>query len=205
MTDERKPTVLREEDRLADEPTAEAAALEWEESLPASRIRRRKRRFDDPLVNLTSMVDVLSVLMFFLLTIYTGGGYLTVLPEGLVLPNSNVSVNLTRNLEVAVLSDKILVEREPIGDDPRVFAENDELLLPALQAVLAARLHHPPGSARPPEGAQPPVVEGVALPETRVTIAADRSVPFRLLKKVMYTVDQAGFRRQSLAVKSVEG
>ena len=182
---------LREEDRVADAPAA-TATIEWEESLPVSRIRRRKRRFDDPLVNLTSMVDVLSVLMFFLLTIYTGGGYLTVLPDGLTLPNSTVTASLTRNLEVAVLTDKILVEREPVADDPRVFAENDDLLLPALQAVLAAK-------------APPPAADGAPVPETRVTIAADRTVPFRLLKKVMYTVDQAGFRRQSLAVKSVEG
>src|SRR5688500_18153873 len=119
--------VLREEDRVADE-RATATAIEWEESLPASRIRRRKRRFDDPLVNLTSMVDVLSVLMFFLLTIYTGGGYLTVLPPGLTLPNSTVTASLTRNLEVAVLSHRILVEREPVADDPRVFAEKDDLL-----------------------------------------------------------------------------
>ncbi len=190
--------VLREEDRVADE-RATATAIEWEESLPASRIRRRKRRFDDPLVNLTSMVDVLSVLMFFLLTIYTGGGYLTVLPPGLTLPNSTVTASLTRNLEVAVLADKILVEREPVADDPRVFAENDDLLLPALQAALAAKAPPPPAV---------PTAEGqVAAPaiETRVTIAADRTVPFRLLKKIMYTVDQAGFRRQSLAVKSVEG
>ena len=194
--------VLREEDRVADEPTAASAAIEWEESLPASRIRRRKRRFDDPLVNLTSMVDVLSVLMFFLLTIYTGGGYLTVLPPGLTLPNSTVTASLTRNLEVAVLSDKILVEREPVADDPRVFAENDDLLLPALQAALAAKA--PPPPAVPAANGQVAPATAPAI-ETRVTIAADRSVPFRLLKKIMYTVDQAGFRRQSLAVKSVEG
>ncbi|MGH7806066.1 MAG: biopolymer transporter ExbD [Candidatus Binatia bacterium] len=190
--------LLREEDRVGDERAA-TAAIEWEESLPASRIRRRKRRFDDPLVNLTSMVDVLSVLMFFLLTIYTGGGYLTVLPAGLTLPNSTVTASLTRNLEVAVLSDKILVEREPVADDPRVFAENDDLLLPALQAALAAKAPPPPVV---------PAAEGQVQtvgPEIRVTIAADRTVPFRLLKKIMYTVDQAGFRRQSLAVKSVEG
>jgi biopolymer transport protein ExbD len=188
--DEREVTVLSQADRL-DAPEAKTStALEWEESLPASRIRRRKRRFDDPLVNLTSMVDVLSVLMFFLLTIYTGGGYLTVLPQGLKLPTSTVTASLKRNLEVSVLSDRILVEREAVADDPRVFAENEELVLPALQAALAAKL---------PQG------EAANAAETRVTIAADRAVPFRLLKKVMYTVDQAGFRRQSLAVKSIEG
>jgi biopolymer transport protein ExbD len=193
--------LLREEDRVADE-RANATAIEWEESLPASRIRRRKRRFDDPLVNLTSMVDVLSVLMFFLLTIYTGGGYLTVLPPGLTLPNSTVTASLTRNLEVAVLADRILVEREPVADDPRVFAENDDLLLPALQAALAAKA--PPPPAVPAADGQVAATAAPAI-ETRVTIAADRTIPFRLLKKIMYTVDQAGFRRQSLAVKSVEG
>jgi biopolymer transport protein ExbD len=172
------PTTAAKPDRVA---------LDWEESRPASRIRRRKRRYEDPLVNLTSMVDVLSVLMFFLLTIYTGGGFLTVLPQGLVLPNSTTTASLTRNLEISVLKDKILVEREAVGDDPQLFAENEELLLPALQQALAA--HAPADEAD----------------DTRVTIAADRAIPFRLLKKVMYTVDQAGFRLQSLAVKSISG
>src|SRR5690606_22473305 len=99
-------------------------------SLPVSRLRRRKRHYEDPLVNLTSMVDVLSVLMFFLLTIYTGGGFLTVLPQGLTLPNSTTTADLTRNLEVSVLKDAILLEREPVGDDPQEFADNEELLLP---------------------------------------------------------------------------
>jgi biopolymer transport protein TolR len=168
-------------------PKPDRVALDWEESLPASRIRRRKRRYEDPLVNLTSMVDVLSVLMFFLLTIYTGGGFLTVLPQGLVLPNSTTTASLTRNLEVSVLKDKILVEREAVGDDPQLFADNEELLLPALQRALTA------------------LAPADETKDTRVTIAADRAIPFRLLKKVMYTVDQAGFRLQSLAVKSISG
>lgn len=168
-------------------PKPDRVAVDWEESQPASRIRRRKRQYVDPLVNLTSMVDVLSVLMFFLLTIYTGGGFLTVLPQGLTLPNSTTTADLTRNLEVSVLKDKILVEREPVADDPRAYADNEELLLPALQEALAA--HAPADPTK----------------DTRVTIAADRTIPFRLLKKIMYTVDQAGFRLQSLAVKSISG
>ena len=132
------------------------------------------------------MVDVLSVLMFFLLTIYTGGGYLTTLPAGLDLPKSNTTVILKRNIEVAVLKDQILVDRQPVADNPVDYVTNEELVLPALQATLQTLL--------PTDGA-----------ETRITIEADRLTPFRLLKKVMYTVDQAGFRRQSLAVRQVEG
>ena len=150
------------------------------------RLRRGRRRHPEPFVNLTSMVDVLSVLLFFLLTIYSGGGYLTVLPEGLQLPNSNVTKALQRNVEIAVLKDRILVDRERIADDPAQFLANEELVLPSLQATLVARL---PADA---SGA-------------RVTIQADRTIPFRLLKKVMFTVDQAGFHRQSLAVRQVTG
>jgi biopolymer transport protein TolR len=138
-------------------------------------------------VNLTSMVDVLSVLLFFLLAIYSGGGFLTVLPDGLKLPDSKTTMNLTRQLEVAVLKDKILLEGAVVGDDPAAFLANQELVLPGLQAALAAKT--------PAEGAA----------ETRITIEADRDIPFRLLKKVIYTADQAGFRKQSLAVHQVGG
>lgn len=163
-------------------PTAEQ---QWEESaVSVGRIRRGRRRFDDPLVNLTSMVDVLSVLMFFLLSIYSGGGYLTILPAGIQLPSSSVRTALTRQIEVAVLKDKIMVDREPVADDPLEVAAGQELLLPGLHAALAAR-----GSSE----------------NARITIEADRSIPFRLLKKIMFTVDQAGFQKQSLAVHQVSG
>ncbi len=153
-------------------------------------IRRGKRRYDEPLVNLTSMVDVLSVLMFFLLSIYSGGGYLSILPSGLELPRSSVRQNLTRQVEIAVLKDKILVDRKQIADDPVQLTDTPDLALPALQAELAAL------TAAKPQ--QDPA-------EARVTIEADRSVPFRLLKKVIYTADQAGYRKQSLAVHQVDG
>lgn len=159
----------------------------WEEGAISVRAFRRGRRdMTTPFVNLTSMVDVLSVLMFFLLSIYSGGGYLTVLPKGLSLPNSSVRQPLTRQIEIAVLKDRILVDRQPIADDPQEFSRNEELLLPALQEALAV---YQPGDA---EGA-------------RLTIQADRTTPFRLLKKVMYTADQVGFRKQSLAVHQVDG
>lgn len=172
----------------AKEPiTLSTPIAEWEEPGPAPRlIRRGRRRYDEPLVNLTSMVDVLSVLMFFLLSIYSGGGYLTILPSGLELPKSNVRTTLPRQVEIAVLKDKILVDREALGGNVTELTESEELLLPALQAALAAR-----GQAN---GA-----------EARVTIEADRAVPFRLLKKVIYTADQAGFRKQSLAVHQITG
>ena len=166
--------------------SASTAEQRWEQSALASQlIRRRRKRYDDPLVNLTSMVDVLSVLMFFLLSIYSGGGYLTILPSGLELPSSNVRAPLTRQVEIAVLKDKILVDRQPVSENLTDAADNTELLLPGLQAVLAAH--------------------GPTAPEARATIEADRSIPFRLLKKVIYTADQAGFRKQSLAVHQVTG
>jgi biopolymer transport protein ExbD len=162
-------------------------AQHFEEAAVSVRaLRRGKRQINAPLVNLTSMVDVLSVLMFFLLSIYSGGGYLTVLPAGLQLPNSNVRTILTRQVEVAVLKDQILVDRQPVTDDPRQFADNEELVLPALQSALS-------------------VYDAAGSPDSQITIQADRSIPFRLLKKVMYTADQAGFRKQSLAVRQVTG
>jgi len=169
-------------------PAAVTAEPKWEEGAPSQSrlIRRRRKRYDEPLVNLTSMVDVLSVLMFFLLSIYSGGGYLTILPSGLELPSSNVRASLTRQVEIAVLKDKILVDRIPVAEDLALATDGADLMLPGLQAALAA---HGNGGTEP----------------GRVNIEADRSVPFRLLKKVIYTADQAGFRKQSLAVHQVSG
>jgi biopolymer transport protein ExbD len=166
---------------------ASAAETYWEESaVSVHRMRRGRRRYDDPLVNLTSMVDVLSVLMFFLLSIYSGGGYLTILPSGLELPQSNVRAPLSRQVEIAVLKDRILVDRQPVADNLSDATNSSELMLPGLQAALSAL--------------------GAAMnPEARVTIEADRTTPFRLLKKIIYTADQSGFHKQSLAVHQVTG
>src|ERR1051326_4930875 len=116
----------------------------WQESARSTRlIRRGRRRYDDPLVNLTSMVDVLSVLMFFLLSIYSGGGYLTILPSGLELPSSNVRSSLTRQIEIAVLKDRIRRDRQPVGDDVANLTDKPYLELPGLQSALASRTAAP--------------------------------------------------------------
>lgn len=167
--------------------TEAVQSVDFSESGRLNGIRRRRRDFEEPLVNLTSMVDVLAVLMFFLLTMFSGGGYLTVLPAGLNPPNSDVRKILQRNLEVSVLEDRIMVDDELVPDDPATYLENETVLLPGLHEIL---------SAQAPQG------EDVTA---RITILADRSIPFRLLKKVMYTADQAGFHDLSLAVRQVQG
>src|SRR5882672_9207161 len=119
---------------MTDEARKQTASEHWEDTVSVARRRRAKRQFDEPLVNLTSMVDVLSVLLFFLLSIYSGGGYLTILPAGLKLPNSNVRASLSRRVEIAVLPDRILVDRQAVPEDLAQGTDGPDLLLPGLQA-----------------------------------------------------------------------
>lgn len=72
------------------------------EFLPPSRLRRSRRsRFEEPVLNITSFVDVLSVLMFFLLSVVTLQRLGT---HDVALPRASDSFSEESNLEVRNLT-----------------------------------------------------------------------------------------------------
>lgn len=146
--------------------------------------RHHKRNRSKAALNLISLMDIFTILVFFLLI---NSGDVQVLPnaKALSLPESTAEQKPRETLVMMVNEQEILVQGRRIVDLSSDLA--DGLIIPALQAELNQH------AAR----AQQSVLEDF---EGRITIMGDREIPFELLKRVMTTCAQSGYPQISLAV-----
>lgn len=140
-------------------------------------------------LNLTSMVDMLTILVVFLLQTFSASGELLTVQKNIVLPEAQ---NF-KDLEVAPI---IAVSKDAVTLDGRLVANADQLnqenttdwKIPDLHDQLVTlknnfKLLHPS--------------EGFA---GSVIVQADRNVDFKVVKKVMYSCGVAGYQNVNFAV-----
>jgi biopolymer transport protein TolR len=150
--------------------------------------RRQQKRRRRPLLNLVAMMDVLTILVFFLLANYSDA-MLAPEPDIVRLPESLAAQQPRDTVVVTVTPEDILLQGERVvtADAALRSSAND---IAALRDALEAR-----GQVEPIAASQPP-----AEIAHEVTIMGDKAIPFRLLKKVMVTCTQAGYGNISLSV-----
>ena len=150
-----------------------------------------ERYTSDGGLTLTSMMDILTTLLFFVLKSYVSGGEVTVPPPGVALPRSTASTDMHSSVVVAIDHDAIMLGGETVAS-VKDTAASDELMIAPLAARLAeARAQMDDLDVR----------KGKKLGEGRLaTIQGDTEIEFRLLQKVMYTLDRNGFPDIALAV-----
>lgn len=132
-----------------------------------------------------------TILLIFLLISYSTGGQLMYMVQNILMPESISRQQLEPSVEVAVAKDRIYVDGEVVMEDVEGWYTGDKLLMPALYASLKAKATQ---YKRMEE--EVPLFRFAG----KVTIQADREIPFRFLKKVLYTADRADFPNISLAV-----
>jgi biopolymer transport protein ExbD len=144
-------------------------------------------------LNLTSLMDVFTILVFFLLV---NSATVEVLqqPKQITLPDSVVEAKPRETVVIFVGMEEVLVQGVPVA---RVSD---------IQASDSAEFE--PISVRLAELSESVIgLSTQAVAESReVTVLADKSVPFSVLKKIMATCTGQGYTRVSLAVvqKSVQ-
>ena len=144
----------------------------------AERQQRHKQSLD---MNLVALIDIFTILLFFLLSSATEVETLAV-PRAVALPESSVDQTPKPTVVVLVNAQEIVVDGLTVARTPDVMASEGDLIAP-LQAQLAAL------KARPEAG-------------TTVTIMGDKDIPYRLLRKVMSTCAQAEFTDVAFAVRT---
>lgn len=152
------------------------------------RFHRRQQRFRRrPLLNLVAMMDVFTILVFFLLVNYSDG-MLSADRNTLRLPEALAEQKPRDTIIVTLTSRDILVEGRRVAQVHSVLRLADDEIAP-LRSALQERMRDEPSFSQSPDG---------ILRE--VTIMGDKAIPFRLLKKVMVTCTRAGYERISLSV-----
>ena len=155
-----------------------------------SRVKRHKHKFAMQTgLNLISLMDIFTTLVFFLLIHVSGEGEEILIPENVRLPLSisrakpqpapiiyvtpdNILLN---DIKVAEVRDVLNVKKETI--------ERLEIALTGLSDQTKDR----------------PILKG------KVIIMGDETIPFTLLKTVMNTCSKAGYPAITLAVIQKEG
>jgi biopolymer transport protein ExbD len=155
---------------------------------PLQRRAERKSRNQTMVdMNLVSLIDVFTILIFFLLSNATGVEILPS-PKAVMLPES-ISQKSPRETVVVVISGtEILVQNRAIASVPEVLAGDGDVIAP-LKAELDLQA-----------GRQVVRADNEAQAKA-VTIMGDKDIPYRLLRKVMVTASQSGYADVSFAVR----
>ncbi len=152
------------------------------------RAERRSRNQTMVDMNLVSLIDVFTILIFFLLS--NSGGIETLpSPKAVLLPESVAETTPRDTVVVIVSGTEILVDGRKVASVNDVLAQESDLVEP-LKAELDLLQ-----SSR-----QVIRTENEALSK-RITIMGDKEIPYRLLRKIMVTSARANFSDVSFAVR----
>ena len=151
------------------------------------RMARSSKRTTGAGLNLVSLMDVFTILVFFLL-VNSGSSDVMEPPKNIQLPDSMVETKPRETVVVMITPEQILVQGEPVITTQEVVDSKMAIIDPVKQRLILQRKK----------------VLGIstkAVSQSKeVTVLAQRTVPFHLMKKVMASCTSAGYEKISLAV-----
>ena len=155
--------------------------------------KRHKTASGEVRLQLTSMMDMFTIILVFLLKTYSTHGQLINPSQDLTLPTSEIQQAPEIGMDVIVSADWILVNGRPIIRTPAIQTQ-EGYLIPQLQQELM-RYSREAMHMQEQYGAK---FSGKA------TIQGDRRLPYRYLIKVMYTCGQSNYPNMRLVVYTKE-
>ena len=152
------------------------------------RIKRMSRnRAKIPKMNLTSLMDVFTILVFFLL-VNSGSVELVEAPKDVKLPESKIQAKPRETVVIFVSPDDVLVQGQVVARVADIL-EGQDGAADLISARLAELKDNVLGSST------------LTIAESQeVTILADKSVPFVVIRRIMSTCTDGGYENVSLAV-----
>jgi biopolymer transport protein ExbD len=149
----------------------------------AERKSRNKTGLD---MNLVSLIDIFTILIFFLLSSAAG---VEMLPsnKAVKLPESNAEQSPKQTLVVMVSGEDIIVEGRKIASVADVLAGQGDLIVPLKEELDL-------------QSKRQVIREENKTQAKQLTIMGDKNIPYRLLRKVMVTAARADYSDVSFAV-----
>lgn len=155
------------------------------ESRRIRRMGRNKKKVTG--LNLTALMDVFTILVFFLL-FHSAGGDVLEAPREIKLPDSAVETKPRETVVIMVSPEVVLVQGEAVVSTSRLLEEKNTMV-----QEVTERLKH---LERNIIGISTKTIAG----SKEITLLADKTIPFKVLKKIMSTCTASGYGRISLAV-----
>lgn len=149
------------------------------------RMARNKKRVAG--LNLTPLMDVFTILVFFLL-FHSAGSDAVEAPKQISLPVSTVEAKPRATVVIMVSPEVVLVQGEAVIGTPELIAAGSETVTEITERLEQLERN----------------IIGIStktiVQSKEVTILADKSIPFSALKRIMSTCTGSGYERISLAV-----
>lgn len=162
--------------------------------------RKSSKRGVTAALSLTAMVDLFTVLVIFLLQNYSSTGEIIFIPKEVVLPKANRVNELKPSVVVTVSAKEVLIDRTRVASFEEVLAAKDwvipnlrdqvKVILEKAKADQDAKLQNKIKNA---------VDKTLGKEETedpnawrKVTLQADKNIDYLTMKKIMYSIYEAG-------------
>ena len=155
-----------------------------------SRIRSKRQHHlhgrEDAELNLIPLIDILSVMVAFLL-VYSTDVEVVQNTKGVEIPQSTAKAQPNQTVVVMITKDQLFVQGE-------LVASMQDIVDPATQVIepLRAVLERPMIAGE--------AISDEAFASREITVLADKSLPYDVVRKVMATCTAATYGKMSLAV-----
>lgn len=153
-----------------------------------------KQEEEGPGLNLTPLMDVFTILVFFLL-FHSYGGDVMEAPKQIELPDSVVETKPRETVMIMVSPEVVVVQGESVISTSEILTGSAGPVAEITEKLRQLELNIIGISTK------------TVAESKEVTILADKSIPFEVLKKIMSTCTGSGYGRISLAViqKAAQG
>jgi len=138
-------------------------------------------------LNLTPLMDVFTILVFFLL-FHSSGGDVLETPKHIKLPDSVAETKPRETVVLMVTPEVVLVQGEAVMSTPELF-DDRVVMVGAVTKRLEQLKKNIIG-----------ISTKTVADSKEITLLADKTIPFKVLKKIMSTCTASGYGRISLAV-----
>ena len=158
-------------------------------------------------LSLTAMVDMFTVLVVFLLMNYRTTETVLYIPKEVELPKASETKELKPAHVVTISPREILIDRERVATFREVRDQQDWMVINLRNRLVEMfrqdKLEHESKLAVQARDAilvDPRDAEREEAALYKITIQADRDIDFLTIKKIMYTVTEAGAKEINFAV-----
>ena len=166
------------------------------QSARAKRLARHHKRFKNSAkLNLVSLMDIFTILVFFLIVNQSEVRALQTSKE-INLPVSVADELPDENVLISILNNSVLIQNRAIWQQDNWLKNIDENNSEALIKAIKNELNYL--AQKRPQLSELEKAQGRS-----VTILGDSSIPYKVLKQIMTACAQSNYRNISLAVKQI--
>ncbi|MFQ5648900.1 MAG: ExbD/TolR family protein [bacterium] len=151
---------------------------------------RRNKSISSFALRLTSMIDMFTILLVFLLQSFSAEGEIMSVAKDLRLPESTAKTPPKASPILVVTNEWIILDGNPVEKVAAVMSQEQNLIQPLRQRLAHIRTF----------STNLATLDRSMGFRGQIAIQGDREIPFALLKKIMFTCGQEGFNNMLLAV-----